>query len=129
MEQIKQNKEFIVRYYNAISGVVKTKELLSEFIVEENLLNLIAVMDGIFPAYELFLDEMMGEDNKVMVRAMFKGIHKGEFKGVAPTNKKVEFPFVITYEIENDKIIHYWMIADNQGILEQLEKKKEMAGE
>ena len=129
MEQIKQNKEFIIRYYNAISGVLKTKELLSEFIVEDNLMNLIAVMDGIFPAYELFLDEMMGEDNKVMVRATFKGIHKGEFKGVAPTNKKVEFPFVITYEIENGKIIHHWTIADQQGILDQLENKKEPAGE
>jgi hypothetical protein len=125
MEQTKKNKEFIIRYYNAISGVVKTKELLEEFIADENLVNLIAVMDGIFPAYELFADELIAEDNKVVVRARFKGIHKGEFKGVAPTNKNVEFHFVIDYEIENEKIIHHWTIADQQGILEQLKATPE----
>ena len=120
MEQANQNKEFIIRYYNAISGVIKTKELLDKFITDEHLLDHIAFFDSAFPKYEIFADELTAEDKKVVVRATFKGIHKGDFNGIAPTNKKVEFPFVISYEIENGKIVHHWLFVDQAAIMEQL---------
>ncbi len=39
MEQTKQNKEFIIRYFNAISGVTKTRELLEEYTTDEELIS------------------------------------------------------------------------------------------
>jgi predicted ester cyclase len=32
----------------------------------------------------------------------------------------VEFPFSIGYEIEDDKIISHWLIADQMMLMEQL---------
>lgn len=120
MEQNKANKEFIIRYINALSGVVKTRQLQETFISDEELINHIIFFDTVFPKYEMFADEITAEGNRVVVRARLKGRHEGELNGIKPTYRKVEFPFVISYEIENEKIVHHWLIADQMVLMEQL---------
>ena len=120
MEQQKQNKEFIIRYFNALSGTTKTSEMVKKFTTDEDLIGHIAFFDTAFPKYELFADEMTAEDNRVVVRARFKGCHEGAFNGVLPTHRSIEFPFVISYEIENVKIVRHWLIADSMAMMEQL---------
>ena len=120
MDQQKKNKEFIIRYFNAISGVTKTRELLEEYISDEDLMNHIAFFDTVFPKYEMFADEITAEGNRVVVRIKVKGRHEGEFNGIKPTHRQVDFPSVISYDIENDKIVHHWLIADQMMLMEQL---------
>jgi predicted ester cyclase len=48
------------------------------------------------------------------------GKHEGSLNGIPPTYKEVEFPFAIGYEIENNMIIHHWLIADQMMLMEQL---------
>ncbi len=120
MEQQRQNKEFIIRYINALSGVYKTRELMEKYMTDEELLGHIAFFDAAFPKYEMFADEITAEGNRVVVRARMKGCHEGEFNGIPPTHCKVEFPFVISYDIENGKIVHHWLIADSMALMEQL---------
>jgi hypothetical protein len=120
MERQNQNKEFIIHYINALSGVIKTRELMEPYLADEELIGHIAFFDAAFPKYEMFADEITAEGNRVVVRARFKGCHKGEFNGILPTHRNVEFPFVISYEIENGKIVHHWLIADQIVLMEQL---------
>ena len=120
MEQQRQNKEFIIRYINALSGVCKTRELMEQYMTDEELLGHISFFDAAFPKYEMFADEITAEGNRVVVRARMKGSHEGEFNGIVPTHRKVEFPFVISYDIENGKIVHHWLIADSMALMEQL---------
>ena len=120
MEQQRKNKEFVLRYFNAISRVTKTRELSRQFMTDEELIEHIAFFESVFPKYEVFADEMIAEGNKVVVRARLKGKHEGEFNGIPPTYREVKFPFVISYEIENDKIVHHWLIADQAAMMEQL---------
>lgn len=120
MEQLRKNKEFIIRYLNALSGKEKTKELMEQFITDEELIGHIAFFDIAFPKYEMFADEITAEGNRVVVRARLKGCHAGEFNGIRPTFRNVEFPFVISYEIENGKIVHHWIIGDQLILMEQL---------
>lgn len=121
MQQQNQNKEFITRYFNALSGgVTKTKELLEKYITDEELIGHINFFEGIFPCYEVIGDEMIAEGNMVVVKARFKGTHEGEFNGIAPTHRTIEFPFAIGYEIESEKIVHHWMIVDRMAMMEQL---------
>jgi len=120
MEQLKQNKEFIIRYFNALSGIIKTRELMEKYIADEELMGHLAFFDSVFPRYEVFADEMTAEGNRVVVRARMKGIHLGEFNGIPPTNRKIEVPFVVSYEIENEKIVHHWLLADSMALMEQL---------
>jgi predicted ester cyclase len=121
MERQKQNKEFIIRYFSALGGgAVKTKELLEKYIADEELLQHIAFFENAFPGYEVISDEMTSEDNRVVVKARFKGVHEGELNGILPTHRTVEFAFAISYEIENGKIVHHWLIADSMVLMEQL---------
>ena len=120
MEQQKQNKEFIIRYFNALSGVTKTREILEQYIIDEELIGHAIFFDTVFPKYEVFVDEMTAKGNKVVVRARMKGRHEGEFMGISPTHRSIEQQFVISYEIENGKIVHHWLIADSMVLMEQL---------
>ena len=120
MEQQKKNKEFIARYFNAISGAEKTHQLCMEFMTDMELAEHIAFFDTVFPRYEIFADEMVAEDNKVVVRAHMKGRHEGELNGIPPTHRDVEFSFAISYEISDGKIVNHWLIADQVALMEQL---------
>lgn len=120
MEQQRQNKEFIIRYLNVLSGETKTREIMEQYMTDQELLGHILFFDSVFPKYEMFADELTAEGNRVVVRARLKGSHEGEFNGILPTHRKVEFPFVVSYEIENGKIVHHWLIADQMILMEQL---------
>ena len=120
MDQAKKNKEFIISYFNSLGGVPKTRESMAQFMDDPALVEHILFFESVFPCYEVFADEMMAEGNKVFVRGRFKGRHEGDFNGTPPTFRQVEFPFAIGYEIENEKIIHHWLIADQATLMEQL---------
>lgn len=120
MDQLKQNKEFVIRYFNAMSSNVKTRELIEEYVSDEELIGHIQFFESVFPKYDVFADEITAEGNRVVVRARLKGCHAGEFNGIPPTYRNVEFPFVISYDIENRKIVHHWLIADQTILMEQL---------
>ncbi len=120
MNDSKKNKAFIIKYYNAISGVEKTLDLCSQYMDDEKLINHIHFFDKAFPKYELFIEEMIAEDNKVIVHGRATGVHKGEYKGIPPTGGKMDLPFVIRYVIENDKITDMWLVADQMILMEQL---------
>ena len=53
MEQQRKNKEFIINYLNAVSGVTKTRELLEKYIADESLISHIEVFEAAFPKYDL----------------------------------------------------------------------------
>ncbi|WP_298761948.1 ester cyclase [uncultured Psychroserpens sp.] len=120
MSTLKENRAFIVRYFNAISGKIKTPQLCGQFILDKKLIDHIMFFDGAFPKYELFIEEMIAEDNKVLVRGRAIGIHKAEFNGIPPTNRTMDLPFVIRYVIKHKKIIDYWLLADQVILMDQL---------
>ena len=120
MDQLKKNREFIIKYYNELSGAAKTRELSEKYVADEKLMEHIAFFEGAFPKYELFIEEMMTEGNKVIVQARATGIHQGALNGIPPTGKKMDLPFCIRYTIENEKITDHWLIADQMVLMEQL---------
>ena len=120
MDTLQKNKELVIDYFNAISGVKKTRKLLEKYVSHNHLIEHIEFFDAVFPAYEIFADEITAEGNRLVVKARFKGRHEGELSGIPPTQKRVEVPFAIGYEIEGDKIINHWMIFDQMMLMEQL---------
>jgi len=120
MDNLKKNREIIIKYFNAISGVEKTRELLEKFTSDEKLIEHIKFFEGAFPKYELFIEEMITEGNKVIVQGRATGIHEGEFNGIPPTGRAMDLPFVIRYIITNEMITDMWLIADQIILMEQL---------
>lgn len=99
MEQQKKNKEFIIEYFNALSGVDKTRQIISRYVDDEHLIEHILFFEGVFPRYELIADEITSEDNRLVVYGRFRGKHLGELNGIPPTFKTVELPLAVGYKI------------------------------
>ena len=114
------NKTFIRRYVDALSGKDKTPDLVRQFAADEQLIQHIAVIEGGFPRYELSVDDIVAEGDKVVLRATFRGTHTGDFAGVAPTQRQVTQPFIIIYRIDGEKIVEHWIGIDMLSFMQQL---------
>jgi predicted ester cyclase len=101
-------------------NLVQHGKWLEKYIADEALIGHIEIFEAAFPKYEIEADEITAEGNRVVVSARMKGTHLGNLGDIPPTYKTVDFPFVIRYEIENEKIISHWMLADQMALMEQL---------
>lgn len=114
------NKTFIRQYIDAVSGKEKTPALVSQFVDDDELAQHVAVIEGGFPRYDIVAEDMVAEDDKVVVRATFRGTHTGEFVGIAPTRRQVTVPFIIIYRVRGDKIVGHWLSIDMLSFMQQL---------
>ncbi len=114
------NKTFVRQYLDAVSGKEKTPTLVSQFVDDEALAQHVAVIEAAFPRYELMADDMIAEDDKVTLRATFRGTHKGDFMGIAPTQRQVIQPFIIIYRVAGDKVVEHWLSIDMLSFMQQL---------
>jgi len=73
-----------------------------------------------FPDVQFTIEDMIAEGDKVAVRSTFSGTHKGEFIGIAPTNKRVTVPEVTIWRIVNGKLVEEWGFSDRLGFVLQL---------
>ncbi len=120
MNQAMNNKAFVLEYLNAISGKEKTLEVCAHYITDQALTEHILFFDAAFPKYEILADEMTAEGNRVVVRARLIGKHEGQFGDIMPSYRTIDLPFVVTYTIENRKIVSHWLVADQMALMEQL---------
>lgn len=120
--QPQQDKELIRSYFNSLSGKDKPAEVVNRYVADsdEELKQHVAFFEAAFPQYELIAEDMIAEGDKVAVRAIFKGTHKGDLMGIAPTGKQVTLPFIIVYRIAGDKIVEHWMSVDQLSLMQQL---------
>jgi len=65
-------------------------------------------------------DDMVAEGDKVAVRWTWRGTHKGEFMGIAPTGKEVTVTGICILHIVGGKIVEDWGQMDNLGMMQQL---------
>ena len=65
-----------------------------------------------FEAHAEITNTIIGE-NKALLEAKFKGKHIGEFAGIPATNKSVNVPLCVTYDLENGliKVARVYMLG------------------
>lgn len=116
-----ENKDFIRRYLETLSGKPKPPELVDQFVADQPLKNHIAGGEQGFPGYTMDIDLMVAEDDLVSVIFRFGGTHTGPFMGIPATGKTVsEIPAHITYRVENGKIVDHWILLDSAALMQQL---------
>ena len=73
-----------------------------------------------FPDLKVTIDDDIAEGDKVVIRSIWSGTHKGELMGIPPTGKSVSFGVVDTVRIAGGKLVEHWGQMDNMGMMQQL---------
>ena len=116
-----ENKALSNRVAQAISGgdLDTLDELMAPGLAEEFKRD-IAEIRRAFPDYAGTNVDQIAEGEKVANRFVFLGTHLGEFEGVAPTGKRVEFVGHSIDRVVEGKIVESWVEVDMLGVMRQL---------
>ena len=73
-----------------------------------------------FPDAAHTIENMIAENDLVAFHSIVKGIHKGEFMGIAPTGKEINFGAVWICRIKKGKIVEVSGVGDMLTFMQQL---------
>lgn len=102
---------FVHRTPGAPDGEVRGRDGLEAFMRE---------IEMAFPDFEVSIIDMLATDETVMTENEFTMTHEGEFNGIPPTGREVEFRSMATCRVTDGELTELREYLDMQGILEQL---------
>jgi predicted ester cyclase len=73
-----------------------------------------------FPDWQLTVEDMIADGDRVAFRATIRGTHRGTFQSIAPTGKPVTVFALDIVRIENGKFVEHWGGPDLMSLLQQL---------
>jgi predicted ester cyclase len=73
-----------------------------------------------FPDLHWTIEEIIAEGETVAERLSARGTHEGEFMGVPPTGKWVEFQAMAIFHISEGKVLESRGMPDMLGLLQQI---------
>jgi predicted ester cyclase len=73
-----------------------------------------------FPDVVSTIEDLIAEGDKVAARWRARATHQGEYAGIPPTGKEVEFTGISVYRIEEGKIAESWTVEDELGLMRQI---------
>ena len=121
MRQTNQNRQLILDYYAATSGVKKTEKLMRRFTTDDRLIAHVLQFDNMFPSYQVIPDEITTEEDRIIVQGRRRGkLRRIQGEGL-PKEKTIEIPFAMGYRIRDHKIVDHWFLTDQMELLEQLD--------
>lgn len=74
-----------------------------------------------YGTFQLEVQELLAQEDRVYVRWKQTGTHIGEVDGFPPTGKPIVEIASAVYRVEDAKIVEYWIQIDREGIRAQLE--------
>ncbi len=86
----------------------------------DGFLNFLNEVFQAFPDFNLHVDELVAEGDRIAYRMTISGTHRGEFRGMAATGKKFTTSTIGVMRFENGKIAEEWEIYDAMGMMAQL---------
>ena len=73
-----------------------------------------------FPDWRHVIEDYIVEGDKVVVRQVVLGTHRGEFRGIAPTGKQVRQLGIDIMRIRDGKLVEHWGQYDWLGLFAQI---------
>jgi steroid delta-isomerase-like uncharacterized protein len=77
-------------------------------------------LHGAFPDIKITLDDIIGADDKVVVRWSAVMMHTGDHLGIPATNRQVRITGITIAQIKDGKIIRGWDNWDQLALMQQL---------
>jgi predicted ester cyclase len=73
-----------------------------------------------FPDVVSTIEDLIAEGDKVVARWTSHATHRGEYMGIPPTGREVEFAGISVYRIERNRITESWTVEDELGLMRQI---------
>ena len=128
-----ENKALVRRFYEQMSAgnVDVIDELIADDLIEHDefpglepskagVRKFFETLRAAFPDLEMIAEDMVAEGDKVFVRATIRGTHRGEFLGVAATNRRITIPIGDYVRFANGRLVEHWGITNTGALMEQL---------
>ncbi len=74
----------------------------------------------VLPDVQWTVEDMVAEGDKVVVRLTFRGTHRGELRGIAPTGKELALTGIVIFRLAGGKIEQRWGSYDSAKFWQQL---------
>ena len=75
-----------------------------------------------FPDAHHTIDDLIAEGDRVVLRTTARGTHRGDFEGIARTDRSVEFTGLVVYRVEAGKIVESWGEIDFLRLIRDLRR-------
>jgi steroid delta-isomerase-like uncharacterized protein len=73
-----------------------------------------------YPDLHVTVEDLFGEDDRVVVRNTVTGTHQGEYLGIAPTGRSVTYDEMFIVRLADGRIVETWGVVDLLSQLRQL---------
>jgi steroid delta-isomerase-like uncharacterized protein len=74
-----------------------------------------------FPDMQVTVADAVAEGDRVAVRAIWRGTHRGPFQGLAPTGRTVTFEGMVFWRVKNGRLAERWATIDLAPVLRELQ--------
>ena len=130
-----ENKALISRFVEELfnqGNISLANELLAPDFVEreqippgvpdgrEGVKSLTSMLRSAFPDFKATIEDMVAEGDKVVVRMIWSGTHKGEFMGIPASGKSVSIGVIDIIRVNKGKLVEHWGQMDSMGMMQQL---------
>jgi steroid delta-isomerase-like uncharacterized protein len=75
-----------------------------------------------FPDLHVTVEDIFGEDDRVVARCTVRGTHSGHGIGIMPSNTSIQFSGMCILRFEQGKIIEGWNSFDLHTLYQQIER-------
>lgn len=72
------------------------------------------------PDLQLDVQDLIGEDDKVVARIVVTGTHLGEYMGVVPTGKSIVYDEIFIFRFAGGRVVETWGVVDVLAQMKQL---------
>ena len=77
-------------------------------------------LSAAFPDFHAEIHWQRADGDVVTTYKTYHGTHKGEFLGIAPTGRTIQFETVDAMRVTNGKITEHWGVANLFSLMQQL---------
>jgi steroid delta-isomerase-like uncharacterized protein len=130
-------KSLIRRYYSELWNAWSTtalEELISPDIVFrgsigtavggiEEFKQYVSKIRAAFPDFHNHIEEIIGEDDKVVARLTYTGTHQGELFGFPGTGRKINYQGIAIFQFREGKIVSGYVLGDTESLKRQIAQR------
>lgn len=128
------SKDLIRRYYDEMWNpwnFAKAGELLASEIIFRGSLGTatrgrdafcgyMRKVQSAFPDFHNTIEEIVAENDRVAARLTYRGTHRGEIFGLAPTGRAITYAGAAFFRLAKGKVAEGWVLGDLVRLLRQL---------